>query len=66
MDSPPSQFVTRLRIDAQRRPAGQYLQRARGAGGVLWIPVVFVAFWSSGSLVGDIGTRAAPPLAVLF
>jgi len=44
----------------------QYLQRARGAGGVLWIPVVFVAFWSSGYLVGDIGTRAAPPLALLF
>jgi len=46
--------------------AVQYLQRARAAGGVLWIPVVFVAFWSSGYLVGDIGTRAAPPLALLF
>jgi len=27
---------------------------------------VFVGFWASGYLVGDIGTRAAPPLTLLF
>lgn len=32
----------------------------------LWVPVVFVAFWSSGYLVGTLGTRAAPPFTLLF
>ncbi len=41
-------------------------QHTRAAAGVLWIPVAFVAFWSSGYLVGDIGTRAAPPFTLLF
>lgn len=41
-------------------------QRARGVAGLVWIPAVFVAFWSSGYLIGDIGTRAAAPLTLLF
>lgn len=37
-----------------------------GVLGLVWVPVVFVAFWSGGYLVGAIGTRAAPPLTLLF
>lgn len=41
-------------------------QGARGVAGLVWIPAAFVAFWCAGYLVGDIGTRAAPPLTLLF
>jgi drug/metabolite transporter (DMT)-like permease len=37
-----------------------------GVAGLLWIPAVFVAFWASGYLAGGLGTRAAPPLTLLF
>ncbi len=41
-------------------------QRWRPVAAPLVIPVLFVAVWSSGYLVGDLGTRAASPLTLLF
>src|SRR5688572_7689885 len=52
----------------RRDPAGEPAARPmlRRLGAFLGLPILFVAIWSSGYIVGDIGTSAAPPFTLLW